>query len=126
MAQRKIADYELCDLGIENSQYFQGFGTSFTGYSECAYGIGDNPAEALDDCLEQIAQMGFDAEALSARIEADWGPAPFVPSVSDMREQERGECEDDDCEGCDACEESDEPDDCYYHMGIRWNAESDE
>jgi hypothetical protein len=119
MAQRKITDFQVYDLGIENSQYFQGFGTAFTGYSECAYGIGDNPAEALEDCLEQIAQMGFDADDLAERILQVEGPAPVTPSVSDLREQEAADC-DDEC----AIEEG--YDDCYYHIGIRWNAESDE
>lgn len=111
---RKITDFQVYDLGIENSQYFQGFGTSGTGYDECAYGIGDNPSEALDDCLEQIAQMGFDADDLAKRILQVEGPAPVTPSVADSRD--------------DSEDDGDESgyDDCYYHIGIRWNAEGSE
>lgn len=51
----KVIDFEVPDLGIENSQYFQGYGVACTSFHNCAVGIGDNPKEALDDCLDQIA-----------------------------------------------------------------------
>lgn len=106
MPQSKIADFEVVDLGIENSQYFAGFGVAFTPYSECCYGIGDNPAEALDDALEQVAQMGFDAEDLAERIRQVEGEAPTTPSVAELAESEQWE---------------NEGEDTYYHVGIRWN-----
>lgn len=103
-ATKKVSTFELCDLGIYDPQCFNGFGVAFTPFSDCAYGIGDNPAEALDDCLEQIA-MGYDIDVsdLETRIIAEWGKAPHTPSVID----EYGE----------------DSEDCYYHIGIRWTVE---
>ena len=49
--------YELVDMGIEHSQYFRGFGTFGTNYDNSCYGIGSNPLEALEDCLEMVAQQ---------------------------------------------------------------------
>jgi len=115
---RKITDFELVDLGIENSQCFQGFGTSFTSFEYCTYGIGDNPREALDDCLEQMATMGFDDPDLESRICESEGiksldEFPSSPSVSDEM--------DGDGDG-----DGDESADIYYHYGIRWNAKPEE
>lgn len=59
---RKIEDFEIVDHGLENPQYFQGCGVSFTEFVTCSTGIGDNPAEALDDALDSLAQEGWDTE----------------------------------------------------------------
>lgn len=69
----KINEFEIVDHGIEHEQYFQGCGVSFTPFSDVATGIGDNPAEAIDDCLEQIASIGIDVEDMPARILTDIG-----------------------------------------------------
>jgi hypothetical protein len=108
LAMRKVKDFEVSDLGMENSQYFQGYGVAFTRFEYCAYGIGDNPREALDDCLDQIASAcDVDTTDLERRIIAlypDFAkPESELPSVS----AEYG----DDCE------------DTYYHVGIRWTVE---
>jgi len=72
-----VGEFELVDHGIDNPQYFQGCGTSFTKYEYCATGCGDNPVEALDDLLEMVSQhcgegdQFFDTEGLEARILAD-------------------------------------------------------
>ena len=47
---RNIGEFEVVNHGIENFQFFQGCGTAFTRFGNCATGIGDNPAEAVDDC----------------------------------------------------------------------------
>jgi hypothetical protein len=101
--QRKGGEFELIDHGIEHCQYFQGCGMAYTQFGNVVTGIGDNPAEAIDDCLEQIAQAGFDTEGMEARIMADerWEALRTTPSVID----ECGE----DCDGV------------YYHVSIRWN-----
>jgi hypothetical protein len=93
-----ITDFELVDLGIEYPDYFQGFGCSFTRFEHCAYGIGANPAEAIDDLLEQVASMGFDVDGLDSRLlaDADLQAWPETPQVED--------------------------DESYYHIGLRWNA----
>lgn len=74
--KRKAEDFEILDHGLEHSQYFQGCGIADPGsehWEDCATGIGDNPREALDDALEQLAQSGgleteWDTEDLETRI----------------------------------------------------------
>ena len=102
MASKRIGKFELIDHGIEHSQYFQGCGVAFTGFENVATGIGGNPAEAIDDCLEQIAQAGFDTEGMEARIIAQegWEALPTTPDVQAIY----GNIED-----------------LYYHVSIRWS-----
>lgn len=106
-----VEDYEIVDHGIDNSQYFQGCGTAFTEFEEVATGIGDDFAEAIDDCLEMLAQQGWDAEQLEKKIKVDehWTVAgyPQSNSVSDMLDDE------------DVSEEDREDCECYYHVSIR-------
>lgn len=99
---KRIGEFELIDHGIEHSQYFQGCGVSFTRFANVATGIGDNPAEAIDDCLEQVAQAGFDTEGMEARILAQegWEALPTTPD----RQTIYGSI-----------------DETYYHVSIRWN-----
>ena len=59
MSDKKIESFELVDHGIDSPSYFQGCGTAFTDYKHCVTGNGDNPREALDDLLEQVAQYVF-------------------------------------------------------------------
>lgn len=99
---KKAKTFRVNNLGIENSQYFQGYGVACTPYTDCAVGIGDNPAKALDDCLEQIATMGIDAEDLAARILEVEGECPDAPSVPD---------------------EYPDSEDCQYYIGISWTVE---
>jgi len=96
----KITEYEIIDHGIMHPDYFQGCGIACTDYDQVATGIGDNPQEALDDCLEVIAQSGdYDLSALETEIE----DAPTEPSV------EYNEDDDEDAE--------ESP---YYYVSIRW------
>ena len=97
---KRIGEFEVIDHGIEHSQYFQGCGV--TSFANVVTGIGNNPAEAIDDCLEQIAQCGFDTEGMESRILAQEGleAIPEAPSVAE--------------EDCDA----------HYHVSIRWNEET--
>jgi hypothetical protein len=52
---RRIADYEVENIGPEHSQYFQGRGVSLTNYDEVAIGIGENAKEAYEDAVEGLA-----------------------------------------------------------------------
>jgi len=99
----------LIDHGLEHSQYFQGCGVAFTRFADVVTGIGDTPADAIDDCLEQIAMNGFDTEGMEARImeQEGWDALPEKPS--------RVHCGN----YCDA-------EDIYYHVSIRWNEEGAE
>ena len=51
----KLDNWQICCLGVEYSDYFQGFGCSLTPYKSCAVGIGCSEQEAAEDALEQIA-----------------------------------------------------------------------
>jgi hypothetical protein len=57
---RTVTEYDITDHGIDHEQYFQGDGVCNTRFTDCATGIGDTPAEALDDALESLAQQGWD------------------------------------------------------------------
>lgn len=46
---RKIESFEVVDHGIQHEQYFQGCGIAFTSMDDVATGIGECPAEAIDD-----------------------------------------------------------------------------
>jgi hypothetical protein len=100
MESRKVAtEARVVFHGLEHSQYFQGHGTAFTRFADCATGIGSTEQEALNDALEQLASNGWDTEALEKLedVEEDVKRASGeVPK--DLREAwvecgEDGECE---------------------------------
>ena len=103
---RTIGEFELTDHGIHHSQYFQGCGLSSgccgESFENVATGIGDNPAEAIDDCLEQMAQAGFETEDMEARImkQEGWDKLPKTPNAYKLHDNS-GEL--------------------HYHVSIRWN-----
>lgn len=108
----RISGYQIDDLGIENESYFQGYGVSFTSFSDCAVGIGDDPAEALDDCLEAIAQQGLDVTELERMILADFpdfknAKLNKANSVGDWIKRNGGD--------------SESESELHYYIGIRWN-----
>lgn len=106
--QKSIGEFELIDHGIEHPQCFQGC-DGWVGYIErynhVVTGIGENPAEAIDDCLEQVAQAGFNTEGMETRImeQEEWEVLPENPDVWDE------------------CGENWEGEHPYYHVSIRWN-----
>lgn len=115
-----IHDYEVVDHGIEHSQYFQGCGTSFTHYDNVVTGIGDDFAEAFEDCLEQMAQQysDVDYEATEKLMLQESGEAvwPTEPSVTEhvkefVEDENDEEAADDYMEDCEL----------HYHVSIRYN-----
>ena len=70
-------EYELEDIGIDNSQYFSGRGTAYTDWQAVFVGIGDNPAESIGDALDQAAESGWDVR----HINPGW---PDHPSVAEL------------------------------------------
>jgi hypothetical protein len=109
-----ITDFQVESLGIESSAYFGGYGLGPSSkYGHFAYGIGDTEADALDDCLEMMAQQ-TDAldEATEARIRAAFGPCKTetVADALGLPEDDQQEVED-------------SGDDCWFHVGIKWNEE---
>ena len=86
--------FQLIDHGINHSQYFPGCGIAFTDYDQCRTGIGNDPREALDDCLDQIAEdagAAF-AQELERRILADF-PAFDDSNTTAAATVDRGEKE---------------------------------
>lgn len=63
-----IKEYKILDHGIEHEQYFQGCDVSFTKFTDVATGCGNNYAEAIDDCLEQLAQNNWNVKKLENLI----------------------------------------------------------
>lgn len=100
MTTTTIVEFEIVDHGIDNSQYFQGCGVEHTIYSDVATGCGSNPAEAVDDALEQLACAGWDCDGMEKRICKQYGKRklPRRPQVSVKAE------------------------DCYYYVSIRVKA----
>ena len=109
----KVTRYELCDLGIDNSQYFPGFGTSGTGFTESALGVGDDPREALDDVLEQMAFRGVDVSGLERMILARY---PDLTDADDYVWDWDDDDDDDDDEEMDMHLEDER-----YYIGIRFD-----
>jgi len=65
---KPIVEFEVVDHGIDHEQYFQGCGVAFTEFEDVVTGIGDNPAEAIDDALEQLAMNDWDVDGMEKRI----------------------------------------------------------
>jgi hypothetical protein len=101
----QITDFELVDIGVEHSQYFQGFGNCGTIYQNSCYGIGSDAREALDDCLEnasQLTEYRTDWEALERDIlnkYPDFENAKLVKLTEVAADSEN----------------------IFYHIGLRWN-----
>lgn len=110
---RTIGEFELVDHGMEYPQYFQGCEVAFTGFANVVTGIGDNPAEAIIDCLFQIGQADWISpeKSMEARIleQEGWEVLPTEPSVlAKFPVDGEGEEGDGECE-------------LYYRVSIRWN-----
>jgi len=69
---KPIAEFEIVDHGIEHPDYFQGCGTSFTRFDDVATGIGECPADAIDDAIESLAE-NWNVDSLESRILAEIG-----------------------------------------------------
>jgi hypothetical protein len=63
-AMKTAKDYEIINHGIENSQYFQGCGTSFTGFDIAITGVGYNAKQAYNDAVDQCYMMDIDSASL--------------------------------------------------------------
>jgi len=79
----RITDYEIINHGITSAYYFRGCGAAYSSYSEVVTGIGNDSQEALEDCLEQIAQSGdydlsmLEKEVCSMPTESDRNPDKY-------------------------------------------------
>lgn len=107
-----LADFQVESLGVEYPDYFQGYGLGpCSKFALCTYGIGDTEKEALDDCLEMMAQSGeFDfTEEDERRIRAAFGDCDGETTVADYLGL------DEEADG-DDCGES-----AWFHVGVKWN-----
>ncbi len=106
-----ITDFEVCDEGIHFPDYYSGFGCSCARFNNACVGIGSNPMEALDDCLDSMAQgqieADIDLDEFKKQILADF------PDFTDDAKMERISAE--------TNELSNEHETAWYHIGIRWN-----
>jgi hypothetical protein len=144
-----LGDFTVESLGIEYPDYFQGYGLGpKSDYSDCCYGIGDTEAEALEDCLEMMAQSGINLDvAAENRILTDFGiPDDTVSAVEEAEcfvfsNYPDGVCPDcgedipedatagDECANCghvfdrSRCEDANGP---YFHVGIKWNVREEQ
>ena len=123
-----LGDFQVVALGVEFPSYFQGFGTSFTEFDHCTYGIGYTEEEAFNDCIEMLAQCaGVDiTDSDVERIRAEYGEIDADTTVDDYLG--RNDCDEsdedaDDDEDADNDGYDDGGEDAYYHVGIRWNEE---
>ena len=110
-----LADFSVESLGVDYPDYFQGYGLGPSSkYDHCTYGIGDTEAEALEDCMEMMAQSGdfdFD-EDVEKRIRAAYGDCDDSTTVAEALGLEEGN-EDSDGDGC--------GESAWFHVGIKWN-----
>jgi len=111
---KTITDYQIFDHGVEHSQYFQGEGLCFSTYTDLATGCGSTAAEAMEDCLEQLAMADWDVEGIEKNDDiqeycgtdyTDFTPCSFC-EYSDT----------DNSEMCDSCE-------MYYYITIKVKGE---
>lgn len=84
---KRVAEYYLADIGIENCQYFQGCGTAYTKWDQVYVGTGDNPREAIDDALDSAAQDGWIVDIPGAEAE-HWAETPSVSDELEARAKE--------------------------------------
>lgn len=99
--------YRLIDHGIESSQYLIPHGTAFTPYENSVLGVGDTFADAIEDALENIAQLdAWAAVELDELIKADYKAELALESPSAYAEACKAYAKE---EGC-TIEEAEEAD----------------
>lgn len=108
-----LADFQVESLGIDSPSYFNGYGTAFSDFEYSVYGIGDTEEEALEDCMEMMAQSaGFDwSEDVEKSIREAYGECDGSTTVADELGWTEEEAE----------EVADSGEGCYFHVGIMWN-----
>lgn len=83
---KRIADYNLEDIGIDHCQYFTGRGTAHSDWDAVYVGAGDNPAESIADAIDQAASDGWITEPLDT---SSFGETPSVSDeITDQATQE--------------------------------------
>lgn len=78
---KPIESFEVINHGIDYPDYFQGCGVSCTEFEDVATGIGNTEAEAFDDALESLAQMGWETDGFEDRAIAEYGEKPSTKPI---------------------------------------------
>jgi len=86
--------YEIINHGMDNSQYFQGCGTAFSGFNSCVTGCGSDAVEAYEDAVDQVWQTCTTKDAGALKLPTrprgygitrrDRVPARLMDQDSDM------------------------------------------
>ncbi len=135
-----LADFTIESLGVKYPDYFQGYGLGPSSeYTGCCNGIGNTEFEALEDCLEQLAQSGsIDLDdGTEKRIREEYGRADDnVTALDETGCSVANEYPDGNCPDCgDSLSDVSFGDNCadcgkefeypeyvpYWHIGIKWN-----
>lgn len=61
---QKVIKYQVNDHGPQNCQMFQGHGTAFSDWDDCAIGTGDSFKEAFEDAKGSLAQNDWDVSKI--------------------------------------------------------------
>ena len=123
-----VAEYEVVDIGIENCQYFRGFGRG--GFDDAFTGQGDTPGEALDCALNQAAESDWEVDgvvspytpehetewSVSARNRLEWEADLNPDDLEGLTGDERAAHIDDLWQ--EACDDG-YGQDTYYYVGLR-------
>jgi len=72
---KTVSDYSVREHGIMLPDYFQGQGTSYTGFDDVATGIGETAEEAFEDALDQLAQNDWETSTIPC---PDYSKSPSV------------------------------------------------
>lgn len=70
---KPVEDYSVSDHGVQNCQYWQGAGTSFTSWDDAFTGTGSNAYEAMEEALSEAAGVGWDIRDIKNEFNPDDG-----------------------------------------------------
>ncbi len=96
----RISDFEIIDHGIEHAQHFAPCGAAR--YAHVVTGVGDCQVWAIDDCLAQMAQAGWDTAGMEVRILEEVGEYSLTPNAYELHGSDSELC---------------------YHVSIRWSCD---
>jgi hypothetical protein len=109
----KIEEFEVEDIGVEGSSYFQGRGTSHSRWDAVFVGIGMSFNEAVDDALEMAAMSGYDITPEIEKEARSEDPRADVDMVDEQLRDHLGLEE-----GEEIPEDADVSDELYYHVAL--------
>lgn len=74
--EKTVRAFELEDHGTDYAQYFPGAGIALTDFEDIGTGVGNTPAQALEDALEVLAMSGWSIpEDVERELREELGPA---------------------------------------------------